>query len=127
LGVSIFIYVALVYQAMLKKGKVPSIDISTAARAEAGCSVPASGLDRYYLGPLPLHQSETPIRYGDSNPFRLESFWPEIFDLRVLSENPVCFNAYILDELSSSSNIVIYIYDKGREKAVYKISNIRSK
>lgn len=127
IGAVLFVvYAGLVFEAMLKKGKAPAHIASNAARLAAGCPThPPSGLGIYYLGPSSLHPNEAPIGYGNSNPLKFESFWPEIWDLKVLSEAPVCFNALLLDELTSPSDSVFYLYDKDRGEIVYKISRVK--
>ncbi|WP_321945842.1 hypothetical protein [Paraburkholderia sp. J10-1] len=124
LVISFFAYVALVYNAMWKKGKSASHQIDYQVLINAGCMKNPLQRDPYYLGPIPYRHGEAVIRYGDGNPFKLENFRSEVFDLNILSDDPVCFGAYLKAEAADSQDYVFYLYDKASGRIVYKISKI---
>jgi hypothetical protein len=115
IGVAFFAYVGLVCDAMWKKGKAPSPYVHSEAQARAGCMRP----------PLERYPYDLPIKYGDGNPFKLESFYSEVLDVNVLIDDPACFDAILFDEQKKSSEYVIYLYDKKTGKMVYRISRMK--
>lgn len=109
---------------MIQKGKVPTTDSTTVARSKAGCVKAHPAPDPYYLGPEPQVEGDVPLRDDEMNIFWLESYRTEIFDVRVLDDDPKCFGALLVDELTESKPFMIYLYDKEKNKSVYKIERL---
>jgi hypothetical protein len=122
---SVVIYAGLLLNVMMQKGKVPTTDSSTVARSKAGCVKAHPAPDPYYLGPEPQVEGDVPVRYDEMNILRLESYRTEIFDVRVLDDDPKCFGALLVDELTESKPFMIYLYDKEKNKPVYRIEQLR--
>lgn len=122
-NIAFFTYVVLFFGALFEKGKAPSYDASNEASISAGCQIPPMGLDAYYLGPDSL-ANKTPIRYGSSNPFKFETFWTKVWDIKVLAEKEACFDVYLLEELSNSSEVVFCLFGKAEGMYFIKYRNL---
>ncbi|MGG1945545.1 hypothetical protein AB1286_12115 [Trinickia sp. NRRL B-1857] len=125
MAVSLLDYSWLVFNALYKKGKVAETHASIQARTSAGCTRRYPVRDPYYLGPETRYHGEPVVRYGESNPFLLQSFRTSIIDIKLLTEDPVCFGASLQDGTTDTVDYVIYLYDKENGKPIYKITRVQ--